>query len=236
MDRSVFSPLAALILALGIAISGISISLSIKYFRNFDRYVEVKGLAERNVIADQATWQIGFSASGNNLKDIYSSIDKQQHFIIDFLLQHGLQEAEINKRPISIIDNYANSYGGSNAKLSQYSANAGISVTTKSVNRIIEAVQATNQLVESGVVLSNNDVAYLYTSLNKIKAAMLNDALVNAKVAANQFALNSSSSLGKIKSASQGLFTISALDSVSNDNSSINKKVRVVTTVQFFLK
>src|SRR3990167_10463061 len=140
MEKSVFSPLSALILALGIALSGISVSLSIKYFRNFDRFVEVKGLAEQNVVADQASWQIGFSASGSNLKDIYSSIDKQQQVVTVFLLEHGLKDSEINKQPISIVDNYANSYAGNNTKLPQYSANAGINVTTAEIKQITQAV------------------------------------------------------------------------------------------------
>lgn len=231
------TPFTAFILALGIAASGISIAMSIKYFRNFDRYVEVKGSAEQNVVSDQASWQIGITASGNNLKDIYRSIDKQQQVVTTFLLKQGLQAGEINKQPISIIDNYANSYSGNNSeRLPQYSANAGINVTSNNIQVVTSAVQSTNQLVESGVVLNNNNVVYLYNGLNKIKAGMLNEALGNAKISADQFANKSNSELGKIKSASQGLFTVTAPDNTGNDSSSINKKVRVVTTVQFFLK
>lgn len=227
---------AALLLSVGIAVSGISIAYSIKYFRNFDRFVEVKGLAEKNVRANQASWQIGFTASGNNLKDIYSSVDKEQQVVTDFLIKQGFASSEIVKQPISVIDNYANSYGSSNAKLSQYNANAGINVNSSNIDKIANSVQLTNQLVEAGVIINNNNVVYLFTNLNQIKAGMLNEALSNAKIAADEFAKKSGSSLGKIKSASQGLFTITAEDNTANDNGSINKKVRVVTTVQFFLK
>jgi hypothetical protein len=65
---------------------------------------------------------------------------------------------------------------------------------------------------------------------------MLDEALANAKVSATQFAQNSQSSLGKIKNATQGLFTITSPDSNMSDAASIDKKVRVVTTVQFFLE
>ena len=186
--------------------------------------------------ADRASWQIGFTASGSNLKDIYNSVDKQQQLVTDFLLKQGFTASEINKQPISVVDNYANSYGGNNTKLSQYSANAGINVNSNNIMRIASSVQLTNQLVEAGVIINTNNVVYLYTSLNQIKASMLNEALSNAKVAADEFAKKSGSNLGKIKSASQGLFTISGEDNSQNDNASINKKVRVVTTVQFFLK
>jgi hypothetical protein len=228
--------LAALLVAVGIASCGMFIGSSIKYFRNFNRYVEVKGLAERTVKADQASWQIGFSAAGNNLKEIYNTIENEQHTVTNFLLQQGFTNTEIQKQPINITDNYANFYGSTNAKLPRYSATAGINVISGTIDKITQAVQLTNQLVESGVVLNRNGVAYLYTGLNSIKASMLNEALANAKVAAEEFAKNSSSKLDKIRMASQGLFTITAPDTMLGDSESINKKVRVVTTVQFFLK
>lgn len=227
---------AALILAAGIAVSGISIGESIKYFRNFDRFVEVKGLAERYVKADQASWQIGFTASGNDLKDIYQSIDNEQQIVTGFLVQQGFSASEITKQPISVIDNYANAYGGGNVKLSHYNANAGIIVTSKAIDKVEKSVQQTNKLIEQGVLLNNNNVAYSYTGLNDIKASMLNDALSNAKIAADEFAKKSNSKLDKIKSASQGLFTITGDNNMQSDSNSINKKVRVVTTVQFFLR
>lgn len=226
----------SLIIAIGISLSGFFIGNSIKYFKNFDRYVEVKGLAETSVKSNQANWQIGFTASGHDLKDIYNTIDNQQEAISGFLLSQGFTINEIQKQPVSITDNYANAYSN-NSKLAKYSANAGITVITKNPDKVTNAVQLTNKLVESGVVLNNNSVSYSFTELNNIKTSMLNVALSNAKIAAQQFATESQSHLGKIKNATQGLFTISSMDgNNNNDTSSIYKKVRVVTTVQFFLQ
>lgn len=228
---------AGLLLAIGIACSGYFIANAVKYFRNFDRFVEVKGLSERVVRADKASWQINFNVSGSNLKQIYSQINQQQQIVSDFLVKQGFQENEYTKQAISVTDNYANAYGNNNtAKLPQYTANAGINVTTSNVNLVTNAVGQTNLLVESGVILTFNTVNYSYTALNQIKASMLDEALANAKVSATQFAQNSQSSLGKIKNATQGLFTITSPDSNMSDAASIDKKVRVVTTVQFFLE
>jgi len=228
----------ALILALGIAVAGMSIAHAIKYFKNFDRYVEVKGLSERIVRANTASWQIGFTASGSDLKSIYASINDQQKIITDFLVKNGFVTSNISKQAVSIYENTNNvaPLDSNGKRPPRYSANAGINVNSNNVDSIMNTVQLTNQLVEAGVILNNNNVTYLYTNLNTIKAPMLDEALTNAKASALQFASKSDSKIGRIKTANQGLFTITSPDPNLGDTNSIDKKVRVVTTVQFFLK
>lgn len=234
--------ICSIIIAFSIAVSGIYIEKSggkiengIKYFKNFDRYVEVKGLAEKTVKSNQASLQLGFTASSNNLKDIYKTLNDEQNTVAKFLQTQGFQNDEIQKDPVSITDNSANSYSN-NSKAFRYSGNGSVTVISKNVDNITKALQQTNSLVEQGVVISSNNVNYMYTDLNSIKGEMLNEALTNAKSAALEFANNSKSELGAIKYASQGLFSISAINDSLSSSSSIDKKVRVVTTVQFFLK
>jgi uncharacterized protein len=232
------SIIAGFLVAVGIASSGYFIGTSIQYFKNFDRYVEVKGLAERVVKADLGNWQISFNLSGNDLTQVYQGLDSAQQKVTEFLLKQGFEQADIQKQAISVTDNYANAYSATtNDKVPRYIANAGVTVTSTKVDTMVKAVQATNSLIESGILLTNNYVTYSYTDLNSIKTVMLNEALVQAKKAAQEFTSNSNSSLGKIRTAGQGLFSINSLDSNgNNDPASINKKVRVVTTVQYFLK
>jgi hypothetical protein len=60
---------------------------------------------------------------------------------------------------------------------------------------------------------------------------MIEEATKNARQAAEKFAKDSGSTVGKIRNARQGLFTITNRDKNSPDR----KKVRVVTTVEYFL-
>jgi len=72
---------------------------------------------------------------------------------------------------------------------------------------------------------------YLFTRLNEVKPEMVEEATQNARETAEKFAADSKSSLGKIKRANQGQFSIEARD---RNNPHI-KTVRVVSTVEYYL-
>lgn len=228
--------IAAIVLALGIAASGHYIGDGIKFFRNFDRSVEVKGLAEQNVKSDLATWSINFSVSGDDLKALYQQVSLNQKTVSQFLATNGFATKDIQLGTISVNDNWANQYGSTNAKLPHYQISNSVSVTTSNVDLVAKVSQNAGELVNQGVIVTNNSISYFYNNLNSIKAGMLDSATQNAKSAAETFAKNTQSKVGKIKSASQGVFTISSPDGSNvGDTSNINKKVRVVTSIQFFL-
>ncbi len=231
--HSILSPI---ILALGILGAGVSVSNAISNFRDFDRYVEVKGLEEKIVKSNLATWQLSFTTSGEDLKQLYTNVSRAQDTIIKFLMKQGFKTEEILKQQITITDNKNQSYNQNNTQ-PHYTANAGIVLVSDKVDLVNEATQKTDELVQSEIILNNSFARYSYTNLNSIKVDMLNKATENARNAALSFAKNSHSQLGKIKNANQGQFSIGAADgSDSFDASSIMKKVRVVTSVQFFLK
>ena len=78
---------------------------------------------------------------------------------------------------------------------------------------------------------SGQRTEYIFTKLNDIKPAMIEEATQNARSVAEKFAADSQSRLGKIKTANQGLFSIEDRDS----NTPYLKKVRVVSTVDYYL-
>ena len=92
------------------------------------------------------------------------------------------------------------------------------------------------ELLKQGIAITGGDyrynVTYEFTGLNEIKPAMIEEATRNARVAAEKFAKDSDSKLGKIRDAYQGQFTITDRDS----NTPYIKNVRVVTTVNYYLK
>ena len=90
---------------------------------------------------------------------------------------------------------------------------------------------------EYGIVVGSentwsNPVEFKFEGLNDIKPAMIEEATKNAREVGEKFAKDSGSRLGKIKTANQGTFTIENRDS----NTPNIKKVRVVTSVTYYLK
>ncbi|MBR1904052.1 MAG: SIMPL domain-containing protein, partial [Alphaproteobacteria bacterium] len=110
-------------------------------------------------------------------------------------------------------------------------------VRTDKVDAVADAVSQTNELVAKSIVLENQTAAYFFTKLNEVKPAMLKEATENARQAAHEFAQNSGSKVGKIKTANQGVFSIQPRDDPNAyEPSQINKKVRVVATIDYFLE
>jgi hypothetical protein len=227
---------AALFLAIGLGIAGYFIGNALVKARKLDRSVVVKGLAEREVDADLAIWPIKVFDASNNLSELERSIKTKSERIREFLNEQGFSSREISSGIPTITDAWANPYGGNQQNAYRYSGNFEITVRTSDIEKLDAAINGIAGLIGEGIVIGQNNywqqVEYLYTKLNEIKPEMIEEATKNAREAAEKFAVDSKSEVGKIKRANQGLFTISNRDM----NSPQIKKVRVVSTIEFYLK
>lgn len=223
-----------LLIAVGIFLSGIFISHSIVKFKEMDRSVEVRGLAERVVDADQAVWTLRYSASSEQLADVNAKIQGIQNQVLQFVKQQGFSEEEIQKDVVNISDKTTQEYGDS--KGPRFVARGGVMVGTKRVQEVTAASQKTDELLKRGIVLSSSNMSYYFTDLNAIKPAMLEEATKNAREAAQVFAQNADAKVGGIKRATQGLFSINSPLEDYDNSASVKKKVRVVTQVVFYLE
>lgn len=221
---------ASLILGIGIAMSGYFIKQGMIEHTAFNRYVSVKGLAEQTVKADQVVWQLNISFTADAPNTVYQGIETSQHTIQAFLIEQGFTAESITRQPISINDNSAyNQRSGS-----RYTGYTNMIISCSDVDRVNNASQRMNSLAAKNIALSGSTLTYSFTQLNSIKPTMLDEATTNAEAAAQAFAKNSHSQLAGIRNASQGQFTIS--DDNNSGMSSMIKKVRVVTSVEYFLK
>ena len=202
--------------------------------------VVVKGLAEMNVKADLAVWQIKFTVTNDDLTSAQRTITAQAEKVKRFLTEKGFSEAEINIKRIETNDLMANPYRGNDAASSRFILSQTITVKSANVDLVEKTLPETNSLIAAGIVFENSygePVSYIFTRLNEIKPKMLEEATQNAKEAAAEFAKNSGSRVGKIKYANQGVFSILPAEEIadSNEAQQINKKVRVVSTVEYRL-
>ena len=233
MDKGKF--FSGLAIMVGLIVLGFNIPKAVSDYRSFDRIVNVKGLCEREVKADKVIWPVTFKVVSDDIQSIYSQIDRNNQTIISFLVSGGLSENEISVAVPVISDKYANEYGN-NDRTYRYIASSVITVCTDKIDQVLELMSKQSELLKKGIVTGGNtwenQVQFKYEGLNDIKPEMIEEATKNAREVAEKFAKDSGSKLGKIKTASQGTFTIEDRDS----NTPEIKKVRVVTSVTYYLK
>lgn len=232
--RSLSVPLivVALLLAIGLAVAGWFTSQGMARLKTQDRYVTVKGSAERIVDADLLVWPLPHSVGGNDLAEVQRHLDANTAAIRDFFLQAGFKADEIVVSPPRLEDRWAYAYG-ENRPPERYRYSNTVSLRTNGVDKALAALRRSGELVGRGVMIGEGSQPdFDYTKLNDIKPALIAEATANARDSAEQFAKDSHSRLGGIRSANQGVVTISDRDQSSPQV----KKVRVVTTVEYFLK
>ncbi|WP_333581416.1 SIMPL domain-containing protein [Duodenibacillus massiliensis] len=229
---------ASLILAVGIAggfaLLGSNISSGIESFVNRDRIVTVKGLSERQVKADRVIWPVGFRELGDDLQDVYGRIEKRKDQVVAFLKEAGLTDAEIEVASPQVTDAQAEMYANQKSRY-RYSMTQTVTVSSDKVDLVRDLLVRQSDLIKAGVTLVGDyswRTSFQFTGLNTVKPAMIEEATKNARASAEKFAQDSGSSLGKIRRANQGQFSITDRDS----NTPYIKSVRVVTTVEYFLK
>ena len=225
----------ALILALGIIVLGDSVNSGLKSLAGKDRKVVVKGLAEKEVEADKVTWPIVSKEIGNDLPELYQTINNTTGTIRKFLLQNGLKADEISVNAPVVIDLNAERYGD-NRNPYRYNITSIITVTSSNVKLVRSIIARQGELLKKGVAIVDggyeNPVKYEFVAFRQMKPKMMQEAIENAEQTATQFAENSKSQIDKIMNADQGQFSIENRDS----NTPYIKKVRVVTTVTYSLK
>ena len=230
------------ILAIGIALGGFFPGYFYYNSVRSNRTVTVKGLSEMEVKADLAFWKIKFKTTGNDLNLLQQKMASDSLAIQKFLKEQGFSDSEISVERLNTDDLKTNPYRSSEVNDSRYILDQTITVRTNQVDKVETALSQTGTLVSQGVILDNQEysspVSYLFTGLNEIKPKMLEQATQNAKEAAEEFARSSDSTVGKIKTANQGVFSVLPREQIPgiSENMQINKTVRVVSTVVYYLE
>lgn len=225
----------ASILAVAICVFGMLVQKSLSRFVDKERSVTVKGLSEREVPADKVIWPLVYKELGNDPSELYQRFEKKNSMVVDFLKKYGLSEKEITINPPQIKDRFADSWSQTGIS-DRYVASSVIIVSSVQVELVREIMMQQTELMKAGIALvseeyGNNMVRYEFTGLNDVKPEMIEESTKNARMAAEKFAKDSDSELGKIRRATQGQFSIMDRDG----NTPHIKNVRVVSTVEYYI-
>lgn len=223
------------LIAVGLIVLGTEIGRGLSSISANERVVSVRGLCEKEVAANKVTWPIVSKHVGNDLPTLYANVESTNDAIIKFLTTNGITPAEISVNAPQVLDLKAERYGSSDQHF-RYNVTTVVVVTSSKVEHVRKLMERQTELMKQGIAIVAGDyqypTTYDYTELNSVKPEMIAEATRNAREAAIKFAEDSQSKLGKIKSASQGQFSIEDRDQYTP----YIKRIRVVSSITYFLK
>lgn len=235
---------AAIVLSVGIALGGWLGGHGFARGRAADRYVTVKGVAEREARADMAFWPLRVVVADNDLGVADARLRGQVAAIRAFLARQQLDTSLVDLQNFSVSDAYTNQYREADRVANRYVIRQTLMVRSQDPERVLRASRQVGELVRAGIVLSSGEEygsggpTFVFSGLNALKPAMIAEATARARESAEQFARDSRSELGGIRRATQGVFEILPRDQAPgvDEGGQIVKTVRVVSTIEYSLK
>lgn len=240
--------LLTIIAVAGVLLGSIILGRALQRFKTEDRSISVKGFSEREVKSDLVVWTIRTRVANNDLSEGSKSIEEAKNKVIEFLLRNNIKQEDIIQKDLIVNDKKAQEYGNPIGDTYRFVIDKIIQVRSSDVDNVQKVSRMTDELLKAGVVISarneyEGSVKFFFTKLNEIKPDMLSEATRNAKKAAGEFAKESNTTLGNLKKATQGLFTIIDRDNYLSgqteygmSGSDLYKKVRVVVNVDYSIK
>jgi hypothetical protein len=223
------------IFAVGLTTSGYVLGDGLRRATMADRSVTVRGVSDRDVTADLATWSVSFSDEGTTLGPVQASVDQNSRAVRTYFQRAGFKPDEISDTAISASQSFDR-----DRKEDRVTVSRSIQLRSRDVMKVRNAYARQSELIRDGVPISGSNVNYVFTKLNDLKQEMIAEANQSARRSAEQFARDSGAEVGRIKTASQGYFSVGARDGEACDEcgsggSSPFQKVRVVTTIDYDL-
>ena len=186
------------LLASGHVVGGYLMGDGLVRMKQSDRAVTVRGLAERDVTADLATWTIAYSAAAGDLQSAQAKADTDTRAIRSFFTSLGFDAEAIQPTGANVTQN-------TNEGLTTFTVKQRMSLRTTDIKKAEAAVKRQFDIVKSGVQIEEGSgMSYTFTKLNNLKPAMIAQATKDARKSAEQFAQDSGTGVGSIKSATQG--------------------------------
>lgn len=229
-------------LALGFAFSAYLLSAGLVKMRQ-ESLIRVKGLSETRLRSNFGTWNCSFLCRADQVKSGYDGLEKSRAAVVEFLKTAGVSDAEMTVNPADIAPQYKlDEKGNKTNTIENYVLSQSISVWSSDVLKIDAVSKHISDIIKTGVELHSGVPSYVYTDIESVKLDLIGKATKSAYERAQTLAVNSNGKVGKLSSASQGVFQIVPVnstevsDSGCYDTSSIDKSVKCVVTLEFHVE
>ena len=205
--------------------------------------IRVKGYAEKKITSDFAVWRGTVTARGTPLADVYGALEKSMGSVAGLLDRKGVPRERTALSSIATEVRYRkNDKGAETSEIEAYNLTQSITVNLNDVNMADALAKESNQLIKEGIEFTSGAPEFYFTGLERLKIDMLGEATADAKRRAEKIASSGGITIGKLRSAEQGVFQITPVLSteVSGygvlDTTSIEKAIKAVVDAEFGVK
>ncbi|MBC8047082.1 MAG: SIMPL domain-containing protein [Fimbriimonadaceae bacterium] len=208
--------IGAIIIGIAIIITAAILGGSFKNRYAYQDTINVTGLGNRDYVADLIVWNGYFQRKSMEMKSAYEQLNNDRETTKKYLIGKGINENEIVFSSVNISKDYESYYddnGKYHSTFSGYTLSQNIVIESSEVDKIENISREVTELIDQGVEFYSNAPEYYYSKLEELKIELISEATQDAKLRAEKIADNSDAKLGSLKSASMGVFQITAQNS-----------------------
>lgn len=235
--------LLGLFLALGIIISAVIVSSTLEKIKLSEEKITVKGYAKKEIISDVAVWKFRVVGRSVVIGQAYDVVKNDTKKVMDFLRSKGISGDKLDVKPITTQTVFKQSpQGYFTNEIAGYQLEQPFEIESKDVNLISDLSKEIATLSNQGVELISMQPEFYYSKLEDLKIELIGKATQNARQRAEEFAKSSDIKVGNMRSASQGIFQITPVNSIEvqdygmYDTSTIKKSVNAVVTINYAIE
>ena len=232
------------LLAIGMSSAAFILGVQAKKAASGQQSITVKGLAVKDVQADNAEWTVTISVNQPTFAEALAKLRAERPALDAFLVKENLDKSGWTEGGESVTAHMVTTYlpgGGSKTEQQGYDASQAITLTTKDLAKIEAANKNFLALQAEGHPVTASSPLYLVSGLEDIKMSLIAAATENAKKRAEEFVKQDKVKVGVMRSASQGAFYILAPGGNSDtddyggtyDKTTIKKQAKVVVTIVY---
>lgn len=234
----------AVITGICLVLSSVIFSLAFYNSRTSTDSISVTGSASKEVVSDNAKFSGNFSriVKLSALKAGYDQMNADLKIVKDFLAAQKIDMKDVTISTVSMEQNYDYNQNNVGAAEKEYTLRQTVEVASNDINRIGTLAQATQSIINKGVIFSVSPIEYYYKNLPETRVALLSSAVADAKRRAEEMVSGTGKKIGALKSAASGVVQVLPANSLeisdygTYDTSKINKNIMVTAKVAFEIK
>ncbi len=230
-------------LALGLIVSTWIAMRTVEKIKITNRTITVKGYAEKEIVSDWAQWEGSFKVKTIDLVAGYGKLEDDLEKVMVYLRSEGVSKGNIVVSSVSTTTQHKlDEEGRRTNEIDAYFLYQSVTVASSDTALIDRIARGSTVLIKQGVEFSSNHPEYLYTKLDELKIELLGQATKDARDRAEQLAVNSRGKVGRLRSASQGVFQITPRHSTEVSSrgmystSTVEKKITAVVTIVYTIR